>query len=93
MPLVIETELEDDGRWIAEIPQIPGALCYGDTKEHAIRLVKALVLRILADREEHGESTLSSLEFFKQAAYDKCKIRPIEIPGRHRCWRWSCRTA
>lgn len=48
-------EREDDGRWIAEIPELPGALVYGPTQDAAISKAKALALRILADRLEHGE--------------------------------------
>lgn len=50
----IEFDRETDGRWIAEIPALPGALCYGDTQENAQRKVEALALRILADRIESG---------------------------------------
>ncbi|MFO1498661.1 MAG: type II toxin-antitoxin system HicB family antitoxin [Verrucomicrobiota bacterium] len=52
----IELEQEDDGRWIAEIPDVSGAMSYGETRERALARVKALVLRVLADRLEHGES-------------------------------------
>jgi len=52
----IEFDQETDGRWVAEISAIPGALCYGQSKEEASRKVEALALRILADRIEHGES-------------------------------------
>ena len=52
----IETEREDDGRWIAEVPDLPGVMVYGGSREEAIRKVKALALRVLADRLEHGES-------------------------------------
>jgi len=45
----VETEEEADGRWIAEIPQIPGAMSYGDTRDEAIARVQALRLRVLAD--------------------------------------------
>ena len=51
----VELDRETDGRWIAEIPAIPGALCYGSSKEEASRRVEALALRILADRLENGE--------------------------------------
>jgi predicted RNase H-like HicB family nuclease len=54
-PLEIEFDREEDGRWIAEIPALPGALSYGSTKEEAARNVEALALRILADRIESGE--------------------------------------
>jgi predicted RNase H-like HicB family nuclease len=56
MKLQIETEQEDDGRWLAEVLDIPGALVYGQTEEEAIAKVQALALRVLADRIEHGES-------------------------------------
>lgn len=54
--LKIETEQENDGRWIAEIAAIPGALAYGRTEDEAVANVKALALRVIADRLEHGES-------------------------------------
>jgi predicted RNase H-like HicB family nuclease len=50
MNLAVETEQETDGRWIAEIPQIPGALAYGADRGEAIARVEALALRVLADR-------------------------------------------
>ena len=52
----IETELEEDGRWIAEVMEIPGAMVYGATTEEAIVKVKALALRVLAERLEYGEA-------------------------------------
>src|SRR5947209_19149406 len=55
MPLTIEVEQEDDGRWLAEVPAIPGVLTYGQTRQEAIERVQALTLRVLADRLEHGE--------------------------------------
>lgn len=48
----IDTEQEADGRWIAEIPDLPGALVYGATREEAIQRVQALALRVMADRLE-----------------------------------------
>jgi predicted RNase H-like HicB family nuclease len=53
--MIIETEREEDGRWIAEVPDLPGAMAYGKTRDEAISKVKALALRVLADRLEHGE--------------------------------------
>ena len=53
----IETEIEEDGRWIADIPELPGVAVYGATREEAIARVRALALRVLADRVEHGEDT------------------------------------
>jgi predicted RNase H-like HicB family nuclease len=55
MHLSIETELEDDGRWIAEVPQLPGVLVYGSTEEEAAAKAEILALRVLAERLEHGE--------------------------------------
>ncbi len=55
MTLTIETEEEEDGRWLAEIPEIPGVMAYGQTVDEAIAKVQALALRVLADRLEHGE--------------------------------------
>ena len=51
----IEVEQETDGRWIAEIPALPGAMVYGASREDAVEGVKALALRVLADKMEHGE--------------------------------------
>ncbi|MDQ1523148.1 MAG: hypothetical protein QOE47_1072 [Pyrinomonadaceae bacterium] len=56
MKLTIELEQEDDGRWIAEVLDLPGVLTYGQTREEAVARVQALALRVLADRLEHGES-------------------------------------
>ena len=56
MHLSIETEREDDGRWIAEVPQLPGVLAYGATAEEAAAKAEILALRVLADRLEHGEA-------------------------------------
>jgi len=50
----IEIEREDDGRWIAEVPELPGVMGYGRSREEAISKVEALALRVLADRLEHG---------------------------------------
>ncbi len=55
MDFEIEVDQEDDGRWIADIPELPGVMVYGDSREEAIAKVKALALRVLADRLEHGE--------------------------------------
>ncbi|UCH93017.1 MAG: type II toxin-antitoxin system HicB family antitoxin [Candidatus Aminicenantes bacterium] len=51
----IEIERETDGRWIAEVPDLPGVMSYGKSREEAITKVEALALRVLADRQEHGE--------------------------------------
>ncbi len=51
----VEVEREEDGRWLAEVPAMPGALAYGASKEEAIARVEALVRRIFADKLAHGE--------------------------------------
>ena len=56
MPLPIEVEREADGRWLAEILELPGVMAYGVTSAEAVARVQALALRTLADRVEHGES-------------------------------------
>jgi predicted RNase H-like HicB family nuclease len=53
--LVIESEREEDGRWIAEIPALPGVLAYGVTEAEARAKIQALALRVIADRVENGE--------------------------------------
>ena len=53
--LRIESEREQDGRWIAEVPALPGVLVYGATEAEAAAKVKALALRVIADRLENGE--------------------------------------
>jgi predicted RNase H-like HicB family nuclease len=55
MTLTIEFEQEADGRWIAEVPQLPGVLVYGDTPDRAAQLARALAFRVLADQIEAGE--------------------------------------
>jgi len=59
----IEIEREDDGRWIAEVPDLPGVVVYGQTRDDAVAKAEALALRAIADRLDHGESIpeLSSL--------------------------------
>ncbi len=52
----IEFEREDDGRWLAEVPELPGVLTYGATAEEAMGKAEALALRVLAERIEAGES-------------------------------------
>jgi predicted RNase H-like HicB family nuclease len=63
--LTIEVEQEEDGRWIAEILEIPGVLVYASTQQQAISNVQALALRVIADKLEHGEISLglTSLTF------------------------------
>ena len=51
----IEIEREEDSRWLAEVPDLPGVMVYGASREEAISKVKALALRVLADRLDNGE--------------------------------------
>jgi predicted RNase H-like HicB family nuclease len=62
MNFKIEFEQEDDGRWIAELPELPGVMAYGASKEEAEAAVEALALRVIADRievEKVGQKTIS----------------------------------
>jgi predicted RNase H-like HicB family nuclease len=52
----VEVAREEDGRWIGEVPDLPGVLAYGATREEAVAKTEALALRVLADRSEHGDS-------------------------------------
>lgn len=54
--MTIEVERETDGRWLAEVLELPGVMLYAATRDEAIARVKILALRVLADRLEHGES-------------------------------------
>jgi predicted RNase H-like HicB family nuclease len=65
MNVSIELDREVDGRWIAEVPALPGVIVYGSTRSDAIAKAKALALHVIADRIEHGEETddLVSLTF------------------------------
>ncbi|MFP4584490.1 MAG: type II toxin-antitoxin system HicB family antitoxin [Desulfococcaceae bacterium] len=62
MKLTIESEQETDGRWIAEVMEIPGVMKYGTTREEAIAHAKALALWVLADRIENGEQATDPAE-------------------------------
>lgn len=52
--LAVEIEREKDGRWIAEIPVLPGVLAYGATRKDALARAEALALRVMAERLENG---------------------------------------
>jgi predicted RNase H-like HicB family nuclease len=68
MILSIESEQEADGRWLAEVPTLPGVATYGNTRTDAIARVQALALRVLAERLEHGEAVPELLNVTFQAA-------------------------
>ena len=68
MDFTIECELEEDGRWLAEVPQLPGVLSYGASREEAMAKAEVLALRVLAERLEHGESRAHSIKISVAAA-------------------------
>jgi predicted RNase H-like HicB family nuclease len=63
MDFRIEFEREEDGRWIAEIPELPGVLCYGATKEEAEVQVKALALQVIAEQMKEKMVAPDSIHF------------------------------
>lgn len=68
MQFDIQCEQEADGRWLAEVMELPGVLAYGRTSDEAVARVQALALRVLADRLDHGESLPSRLMSISFAA-------------------------
>ena len=52
----VEVEQEEDGRWLAEVLELPGVLAYGQSQDAAVSKVQALALRVVAERLEHGEA-------------------------------------
>jgi len=56
MHFTIEHEQEEDGRWLAEVPELPGVLAYGATEQEAMAKAQVLALRVLAERLEHNET-------------------------------------
>ena len=65
--MTIELDREEDGRWLTEIPELPGVMAYGSTQEDALAKVKALALRVMADRLEHGETIPELVNVFSVA--------------------------
>jgi predicted RNase H-like HicB family nuclease len=59
--LTIELDREDDGRWIAEALELPGVMCYGQTREEAISNTERLAIEVIADRIAHGEMEPTAL--------------------------------
>jgi predicted RNase H-like HicB family nuclease len=68
MQLSLECEREEDGRWLAEVPELPGVLVYGATADEAMAKAEVLALRVVADRIEQGEARPQPLEFVVPAA-------------------------
>jgi predicted RNase H-like HicB family nuclease len=68
MNFTIEREREEDGRWLAEVPELPGVLAYGATPDEAMAKAEVLALRVLAERLEHDESGPQSISIAVAAA-------------------------
>jgi predicted RNase H-like HicB family nuclease len=64
----VDIDREVDGRWIAEIPDLPGVLAYGPTRQTAVARAEALALRVIADRLEHGEEVPELSQVFAVSA-------------------------
>ncbi len=64
----IEIEREEDGRWVAEVPDLPGVMTYGTTRMDAVAKAEALALRVLADRLDHGEEIPDIARLFAVSA-------------------------
>jgi predicted RNase H-like HicB family nuclease len=64
----VELEREDDGRWLAEVPALPGVMAYGMDRDEAVARVQALALRVIAERLEHRETPAEFLNVTFHAA-------------------------
>lgn len=62
--MTIQTEREEDGRWIAEVASLPGVMAYGVTENEAVKLVQSLALHVIADKIEHNEMPYITGESF-----------------------------
>ncbi len=89
MTFAIEIEREKDGRWIAEIPQIPGAMVYGRTREEAVLRVEALALRVLAERIEHGEKS----PVIEKVFFSRSRVSQWALPRLAEYWPRCCGSA
>jgi predicted RNase H-like HicB family nuclease len=68
MHYTIECEMEADGRWIAELAELPGVMAYGKSKDEAVVKAETLALRVIAERLEHGESKATAFSIALPAA-------------------------
>jgi predicted RNase H-like HicB family nuclease len=68
MNFSIESEREVDGRWLAEVVDLPGVLAYGSTRDEALAQAEILALRVLAERLEHQEGVAQSISIYIAAA-------------------------
>ena len=67
MDYSLEVEQETDGRWIADVPDLPGVMAYGSTPDEAMRKAEMLALRVLADRLEHSEAKAHTIRLIVAA--------------------------
>jgi len=82
MTFKIEVEQEEDGRWLAEVLELPGVLAYGESQEGAVSKVQALALRVVAERLEHGEAGHQLLSISFAAAWARGRA-----PVLDGCWQ------
>jgi predicted RNase H-like HicB family nuclease len=68
MTFTVEYEQEEDGRWIAEVLELPGVMVYATTREEALAKAQALALRVVAERLDHGEMLVEPLNILFAAA-------------------------
>ena len=68
MTFMVEIEREEDGRWLADVPDLPGAMTYGQSRDEAVARVQALALRVIAERLEHREGPAEFLNVTFKAA-------------------------
>ena len=68
MNFSLEYEQEADGRWLAEVPELPGVLAYGANADEAMAKAEALALRVIAERLEQGEVRAMPIHFLLAAA-------------------------
>lgn len=68
MTFTVDYEQEEDGRWIAEVLELPGVMLYGATREEALAKAQALALRVVAERLDHGEMLAEPLNILFAAA-------------------------
>jgi len=80
LDFTVELEKEADGRWIAEVLELPGVLAYGDAQEDAVAKAQALALRVVADRLEHGEAQ-ATLPFVSRP-HERVAERPSSSASR-----------
>lgn len=90
MKYTIRIDREDDGRWIGEVPEIPGVLVYGATATEAERLVKALALRSIADlASSQGEAVPGVVEFRSETPELLAALRAVCVPGSAAITVWN----